>query len=98
MGANSGVQSLSSFFVNFPTLLAQFATALENIFPIFSCKTSQKKYGLDCILRTTIAELKSLEDDGVILEMQNGTTTHIYFSLCLILGDNKAMNELMGIT
>lgn len=43
LGANSGVQSLSSFFVHFPSLPPHIATSLENIFPIFCCKTNQKK-------------------------------------------------------
>lgn len=38
LGANSGVQTLSLFFVNFPTLPAHIATGLENIFPILSCQ------------------------------------------------------------
>lgn len=97
LGANSGVQALSSFFVHFPTLPAHIATSLENIFPILSCKTSQKKYGFDQILQPTIAELQILEAEGIVLEINN-ESVHVFFSLCALLGDNKALNELMGIT
>lgn len=97
LGANGGVQSLSSFFVHFPTLPAHISTSLENIFPILSCKTSQKKYGLDKVLQHTITELKNLETEGISLEINN-ESTRVYFSLCAVLGDNKALNELMGIT
>lgn len=96
-GANCGVQSLSSFFVHFPTLPAHIATSLKNIFPILSCRTSQKKYGFDHILQPTIAELQNLEEEGILLEIDN-QKTQVFFSLCLLLGDNKAMNEVMGIT
>lgn len=81
LGSNGGVQSLSSFFVHFPTLAAHV----------------QKKYGLDNILRPTIAELQNLEVEGILLEIVN-QKIQVYFSLCLLLGDNKAMIELMGLT
>lgn len=97
MGANGGVQALSSFFVHFPTLPGHVATALENIFPIFSCKTSQKKYGFENILRPTIDELRHLEENGIVIEVNN-KQHKVYFSLCLLLGVNKALNELMGLT
>lgn len=97
LGANSGVQALSSFFVHFPTLPPHIATALENIFPIFSCKTAQKKYGLDKILHPIIEELQRIEEEGIILEIAD-KKIQVFFSLCLLLGDNKALNEMMGIT
>lgn len=71
LGANGGVQSLSSFFVHFPTLPAIITTALENIFPIFSCRNIHKKYGFDNILRPTIAELQNLELEGIMLEIND---------------------------
>lgn len=56
-----------------------------------------KKYGFENILRPTIAELTHLEENGIVIEV-NSKQQKVYFSLCLLLGDNKALNELMGLT
>lgn len=97
LGANSGVQALSSFFVHFPTLPPHIATSLENIFPIFCCKTNQKKYGFDKILHSSIVDFCKLEEEGLVLNI-DGENIQVYFALCVLLGDNKALNELMGLT
>lgn len=81
---NKTVIPYCTFFVHFPTLPPHIATALENIFPILSCKTSQKKYGLDSILHATITELSTLESEGLILVIE-GVETQVSFSLCLLL-------------
>lgn len=97
LGANCGVQSLSSFFIHFPTLPPHVSNLLENIFPILCCKTRQKKYGLNKILHSMVMDFCKIEEDGIVLNI-NGNSTTVYFSLCLLLGDNKALNELGGFT
>lgn len=97
LGANSGVQSLSSFFIHFPSLPPHIATSLENIIPILCCKTKQKTYGFDKILYPTILELRKIEEEGIVMNI-DGKFTTVYFALCLLLGDNKALNELVGFT
>lgn len=97
LGANSGIQSLCSFFIHFPTLPQHIATALDNILPILSCNTSQKKYGLNKILQPTLKSFKSLEETGIELSV-DGENIKVYFELCLLIGDNKALNELAGMT
>lgn len=97
LGAKSGIQSMCSFFVFFPTLPPHIATSLENILPILSCLTSQKKYGLDKILHLTLQSFKLLEETGIVLNI-DGENIRVHFELCLLIGDNKALNELAGMT
>lgn len=97
LGAKSGINSLCSILVSFPAFPPHFALSLQNIFSIGSCKSSYKKYGIDVVMNPIIDDLIFLEENGIELNLPTGPTT-VYFILGLILGDNKGLNEIMGIT
>ena len=73
-----------------------FLTKLNNILLIFLFHSSfRKELGNKAVFRFLIDDLKILEEKGIEFEI-NGVKQTIYFTMCLFLGDNLGVHEVLG--
>lgn len=56
-----------------------------------------KKYGNEKCLYVLLKELKKLEEEGIEIKTSKGVKT-VHFVLGLIIGDNLALNSILGFT
>jgi len=56
-----------------------------------------RKYGMKAVLRLLLADLKSLESDGLILQLSGGGEIHFCGTVSMVLADNLAAHEISGM-
>ncbi|XP_063380452.1 uncharacterized protein LOC134675033 [Cydia fagiglandana] len=95
LGSHAGIHSIAATYYTFPTLSADHASLLENIFVAMLHKSSSKSHGNASIYYELIKELKSLEQNGIDLEISEGVSK-VYFILGMIIGDNLGLNTVLG--
>ncbi|XP_052132502.1 uncharacterized protein LOC127752042, partial [Frankliniella occidentalis] len=87
---------LDAVYASLPCLPSECQSLIENVFLVYLYEYSLRKDFTDKeIFAHLISMLKSLEDDGILVQTNDGEK-RIYFVTCLLLADNKAMNSLGG--
>lgn len=96
LGSHAGVYNLNAIYVIFPCLPVEFRSKLDNIFlaQLYHAddgENTDKKI----IYGRLIDDLNKLNSEGIEI-CDNGKKTRVYFKLILILGDNLALNDMLG--
>ncbi|XP_075170230.1 uncharacterized protein LOC142242537, partial [Haematobia irritans] len=87
--------SICGCYINFPTMPQHLLSKLEFIFPVAFIPTADlKKHGNEVSFHHLSQELKKLEN-GVEITVENKVYS-IRFILGLIVGDNLALNSILG--
>lgn len=95
IGNHTGTQSIGAFYYSFPVLPPDISSKLDSIFPaMFILTKNLKTIGPNICLSQLMKVFNKLETVGVEIKTDN-STERIFFSLGLIIGDNKALNEIM---
>lgn len=97
LGSHAAEQSLAAFYYSFPTLPQHYLSSLENIFVALIYKSKDSRHGNDACLNTLVEEIKSLEEDGLLLHAE-GKQLNVHFILSAIVGDNLGVNSILGFT
>ncbi|KAG5685095.1 hypothetical protein PVAND_014296 [Polypedilum vanderplanki] len=96
LGSNAGTNKISTYFIRFPTMPPHLLSSIQYIFEVLLHCSSLKKDMLDNCLEELIEVFKELENGiPVIVEEKE---IKIHFIMLRILGDNLALNELLGFT
>lgn len=94
----SHAASVYAAYYSIPILPDYYLSTLQNIFLAGIIKSSDmKKFGNKSSLHPLIEQLIKLETDGIVIRI-NGKQIRVYFNLCLILGDNLGINEILSFT
>lgn len=97
LSGHTGIQAIAAFYINFPSLSRESCAQLDNIYPVLFAKTSDlKKFGSNKCIQILLDELILLETEGIIFENEKAEIFHIRFILGLVVGDNLALNQLLG--
>lgn len=87
---------LLGVYCSFPTAPNFIKYKLQHIFIAALFQTADvKKFGNDRCFITLIEILNDLEQNGIEIKIKSGTKK-IYFCLGLIVGDNVALNNILG--
>lgn len=94
LGSHGKSQSLAGFYIIFPSLPPQYHSKLENILLVylFYSKILSSK-GNHLCMEKLIAEINDLQDLGLDIDLKY-QKQKIHFKMCLIIGDNVALNSL----
>lgn len=96
LGSHSS--SLLGIYCSFPTAPSHLISKLNNIFVVGFIKTADvKRIGNDKCFYNLVHEIEELELNGVNIKTNEGYKK-VYFVLGLILGDNLALNNILGFS
>lgn len=97
LSSNTANSKIAAFYYSFPVIPQHLLSSPNYIFDALFFRTSLKNNDLAFLLDPLIEIFKELEEEGLILNI-NGKEIRIYVVLSLIIGDNLALNELIGLT
>ena len=98
VGHNTSKQMLSIYTIHFPVVEDYLLAKTELMFPVAIAKTSDtKKYLKDYIINSLTEVMNELATDGIEIKIGDNLKK-VHFILGLVIGDNKAMNEMLGFT
>lgn len=85
-------------YYSFPTVPQHMLSQLKFLFNcVFIKSDDYKQFGNEISLHYLIEELKTLEEEGIELNI-SGKRMRVYFFVGAILGDNLGLNTLLGFT
>lgn len=94
LGSHGRDQSIAGFYTLFPTIHPKFQSKLENILLVMLLYSSTlKEKGNHQTLKHLIQEINFLQENGIDIIINN-EPSKVYFKLCLIIGDNVAVNGI----
>ncbi|XP_071057004.1 uncharacterized protein [Onthophagus taurus] len=97
LSSHAGVQKLCGIYCCFPTIPQYQLSKLSNILVLGFIKSiDMHTFGNKQCLNKFTEDLKVLEQEGIILNPEKDNTIRIYFKLGLVLGDNLALNDILG--
>ena len=96
LGSHAGQEQLGGVYICLPFLPPHLVAKLNNIFVACIFYTKYRKiYGNKAIFQKVIDQINLLSSDGISLNI-NGSEQKVYFRCVLLIGDNKALNEMCG--
>lgn len=99
LGSHSGSQAIAAFYINIPSLSRELSSRVEYIFPVMFVRTQDfKKFGSNKCIQILVDQLVLLETKGIDFKTKDDQVLTIRFLLGLIIGDNLAVNLLLGFT
>lgn len=91
--------SLCGAYFSIPVAPSQFLSKLQHIFLAGLLKSKDlKNFGNNYSLYKLIEEFRMLEEEGIKIQLHDGRTEKIYFSMSLIVGDNLGLNGILGFS
>lgn len=97
LGSHAGAQSIAGFYFFCPSL-SKYPLALHNIFIGCLIKSQDlKKFGPNISFSKMIDIFKEIETNGISMHINN-EELNVKFVLALIIGDNIALNFILGYT
>lgn len=98
LGSRAVIYKVGAVYISFSCIPPEYASLLENIFLTQLFFTSDKEfYGNKKVFSNLISDLKSLEDEGIEIVINN-EIKKVYFPLILIVGDNLGLNSVLGFS
>ncbi|KAJ8680504.1 hypothetical protein QAD02_016291 [Eretmocerus hayati] len=97
-GAHAEDSMLGDVFISLPGYPPNISSKLSNLFltDLFYAK-DRKEFGNHAVFSKLIRDLKYLEEEGLDIRVEN-ENVQVYFSPSLYIGDNKGINENLGMT
>jgi len=96
LGSKTGIHKLGAFYFvvkNFPPVVN---SSLHNIHLLALAHSEDlKRYTADAVMRTVVAELQVLHNDGLTVSV-NGHSGHFRCMLSQVVGDNLGLHSLLG--
>jgi len=96
-GSHAGHHKLGALYYNIACVPQDYASKLDNIFLACLFLSEYKIHGNMNLFRPVIQDLIYLEKNGLIVKTSSGEK-QIYFSLCLLLGDNLGIHSICGLS
>ncbi|XP_011858410.1 PREDICTED: uncharacterized protein LOC105555968, partial [Vollenhovia emeryi] len=96
-GSHAGDHKLGALYYTIACLPQEYMSKLENIFLACLFLSDAKIHGNKNLFQPVIQDLIDLEKNGLIVT-HNGKKEHIYFTLCLLLGDNLGIHSICGLS
>ena len=97
LGSHSGINKIGAVYFNVPVIPDKYLSC-KNIFPcLFYYASDLKKFGTEIIFSQLINELKFLEENYILYD-QNSINYKLKFICLNFLGDNLAMNSILGFS
>jgi hypothetical protein len=98
LGAHAGMQKLGAVYYSIPCIPPLYQGKLDYIFlALLFYSIDLQHYGNSVIFSKLLTELILLENEGIEINI-DGTTSKMYFSVALIIGDNLGLHTLLGFT
>lgn len=97
LGSNAGTHKITGFYFSFPTLPSHLLSSPEFIFEALLFPARLKKDEMEFCIEKLIEVLKDFETNGVEVTIE-GKMTKIFIVVSRILGDNLALNEILGFS
>lgn len=97
LGSHKKTGSMCGCYMQLPFLPSDSNSKLENIFLVSIFKSSLKKLGMNKCLCHLIEQIRELETQGIKITI-NDEDFLIKPVLALVIGDNLAINEILGYT
>lgn len=94
-GSHAGDHKLGALYYTIACLPQEYMSKLQNIFLACLFLSDAKVHGNKNLFQPVIQDLIDLETNGIIVT-HNGRKEHIYFSMCLLLGDNLGIHSICG--
>ncbi|KYN20118.1 hypothetical protein ALC57_07546 [Trachymyrmex cornetzi] len=96
-GSHAGDHSLGALYYQIPCIPQHHMSSLENIFVSSIFLSDDRHLNNGNAFRPVINELKSLQDNGILVHTANGNQ-RVYFCFCLLLADNLGFHSVTGFT
>lgn len=96
-GSHAGHHKLGALYYTIACIPQDYASKLDNIFLASLFLSECKIHGNMNLFRPVIQDLIDLEKNGLIITTSSGEK-QIYFSLCLLLGDNLGIHSICGLS
>lgn len=98
LGSHTDTNKIGAVYYSIPCLPQNLFASLKNIFlfALFYSK-DRKEFGNEATFSEIISELKFLQEEGIIINVNNGDKK-IYFKLALIIGDNLGIHSILGLS
>lgn len=93
LGSNAGTHKMTAFYMSFPTIPAHFLSSSEYILEVMLYPARLKSEEMQRCVASLIETLKDLEENGIEIGDRR-----VFFVMTRILGDNLALNEILGFT
>jgi hypothetical protein len=97
LASKKGLYKIGAFYTYLPCLPPYLASKLENIFLTMLVFSDDKK---ECTLinpfRKLVEMFSDLETNGIYVRKSTGEIVNIKIVMCLMLGDNLGLNDILG--
>lgn len=96
LGPHIKTTNLSMFYLLFPTLLNYCQASIDNIIPIMIARAEDLRLSTNPTILKILEEFRSLEDGIFVRKNGIGEPIKIRLILHIVVGDNLALNEILG--
>jgi hypothetical protein len=97
LSSNAGNNKICAFYYSIPVVQQYLLSSPKYIFTALICSAKLKDNHLNLCMKDMIKIFKELETDGLYLNI-DGKPTQTFLVLSAVVGDNLAVNELLGFT
>ncbi|CAG9806439.1 unnamed protein product [Chironomus riparius] len=97
LGSNAGSNKIAAFYYSFPVLPEHLLSSPKYVFDALLFSSHLKGEHVESALIPLIQEFRDLETEGIEL-LINDRKVKIYIVASLLLGDNLALNEILGFS
>jgi hypothetical protein len=99
LSKKKGATSIAGFYALFPTMAPEMRSQINSILTVATIETTKiKQNGFEKCLAPVIEAFDYMEKEGVEIEIDGVDKFEtVYPVLVQILGDNKGLNEILGI-
>ena len=95
-GQHSGTYKIGAMYYNIPCIPPEYRSCIENIFLACIVYASDKYFENEEVFRLVLNDIEVLENEGITIVTDDGEEFRIYFVLCLMLGDNLGVHQVLG--
>ncbi|XP_034254729.1 uncharacterized protein LOC117653268 [Thrips palmi] len=96
LGSHKVVSKLGGTYVTIPCLPPEYQSKLENIFlALLIYSLDRSLFGNANVFKILVDEINYLQKTGIEIDV-DGSPIRVYFALGLVLGDNLALNGVLG--
>lgn len=98
LGSRAVIYKIGAVYITLLCIPPKYSSTLDNIFLAqLTYANDREFYGNYKVFHNLIDDLKTLEDKGIDLVINN-EVIRVYFPLLLIAGDNLGLNSLLGFS
>jgi hypothetical protein len=95
LGSNAGTHKIAAYYVSFPCFPQHLNSSPKYVFEVLLYRSQLNPLYMKKCLEKLVIVLKDLEKNGLEIDYEGEKRT-VYFILARLIGDNLALNELLG--